>query len=198
MKRLRYTLAVLTHGTGPTLTESLESFNACVSPAPDEFVLHRDPGDGFCVATHALWDKAILAGNDYVFWLEHDFVILRPVDLNQLAAVLNSDPRLSQVALMRDAVSEPEKKAGGLFESRQGATRWDREEWGYTQTDYVLTTNPSLMRTQFMAANPWPDYPAECEGRFGIDLRERGFVAGVWGDGSPWVRHIGIRDGHGY
>lgn len=195
---MKYTLAILTHGQAATLTDAIESFGDMVSPQPADRVIHCDPGDGFCVATRTLWNRCVVVGNEFTFWLEHDFVFTRDVDLLEMAAVLREEPRLTQIAFMRNAVSAPEKRAGGLFESRRGAELWEKSEWGYMQTDYVLTTNPSLMLSQFMAANPWPDYEANCEGLFGIDLRERGFVGGVWGDGSPWVEHIGVRDGHGY
>lgn len=194
-----YTLAVLTHGSSDTLAESLASFDEMISPAPADRILHHDTeSHGFCRATSALWEKALQVGNEYVFWLEHDFVFMRPLDLRELATVLDATDRLSQIALMRDAVNAIEKKAGGLFESRNGPERWERYEWGYAQGDYVMTTNPSLMKFAFMSANPWPDYESECEGKFGIDLHERGFVGGVWGDGSPWVKHIGVRTGHSY
>ena len=62
-----------------------------------------------------------------------------------------------------------------------------------------FTTNPSLMRRQFMAENPWPaEYDQRCEGLFGIDLRERGYSFGAWGSGEPWVRHLGRRDRSGW
>lgn len=195
---MKYTLAVLTHGSSDTLYECLASFDEMVTPAPTTRLIHKDPGAGFCGATRILWQKAVLVGNDYVFWLEHDFLFNRPVDLHELAQELDENQRLTQISLMRDPVSAPEITAGGLFEFLQGDSMWDKQSWGYIQTHYVITTNPSLMRSQFMAANRWPDYPNQCEGRFGVDLRERGFVAGVWGEGAPWVSHIGIRDGHGY
>lgn len=146
-----------------------------------------------------------MSEHDHVLWLENDFTLLRNVDLREIAAVLDSNTELSQMSLMRDAVNEAEKLAGGLFESRPGEYehRTTVMDEGHTvewmlQRSYVITTNPALMRRQFMADNPWPDYPSNCEGKFGFDVRARGFAAGVWGDGSPWCRHTGTRTGRGY
>lgn len=150
---------------------------------------------GFCRSTKASWECASRAVEDHVFWLEHDFEFLRPVDLRELASILDRLPHYAQMALMRDAVNSDEIAAGGLYELR-------RDE--YTPLDHwlshrsYLTTNPSLMRTDFLRENPWPGYDSECEGRFGIDLVAAGYQFGAWGSGEPWVRHIGERTGHGY
>jgi len=208
--------------TAPVMTEIAASWS---------YVNTRTGGFGFCGATRLAWDHAVRPSHDpldvdhdYVFWLEHDFEIIRPVDLGPLARQLDHDPSLAQMALMRDAVNEVERAAGGLFESRPGQyeLRWSQDpedQVGTIWTDPLapdgapkalyrtdvwhahrsyFTTNPSLMRRSFMEREPWPDYESECEGRFGIDLARKGYRYGVWGDGSPWCRHIGIRDGHSY
>jgi hypothetical protein len=150
---------------------------------------------GFCGATRELWAGAAAGWCDYVFYLEHDFEFLRPVDLTQLAVVLDANPALAQMALMRDAVNAEEKAAGGLYESRPG--QYAKRD-GWLEHSAYLTTNPSLMSAEFMRRNPWPDYPDRCEGRFGIDLLDAGYRFGAWGTGEPWVRHIGERTGFGY
>lgn len=219
MSELNYRLAVLTHGRSADLvSRALASFDAHVTPAASAgtLVYHDGPiGDettasnnghiistmkqqGFCAATADLWRYASEPGADYVFWLEHDFEFVRDVDLRDLATVLDADHTISQLSLMRDAVNERERAAGGLFESRNGAENWERHSWGYIQSDYVWTTNPALIRRAFMVDNPWPDYPDQCEGRFGIDLSQRGYRGGVYGDGSVYCRHVGVRDGFGY
>jgi hypothetical protein len=217
---IRYQLAVLTHGRMSTLDETLESFFENVSPRPADVrilgdgifrslesewtVRHRDgyslrggPAQvGFCRATGQLWTWACDSDIPYVFWLEHDFLFLDRLDLHELAAVLDSDHTLAQMALMRDAVSEQEIAAGGLVESRPGEYEAMR---GWLRHRSYLTTNPNLMRTEFMRSNPWPDDGLpECEGRFGLELVRQGYRFGVWGDGEPQVEHIGVRSGAGY
>lgn len=229
---------------------------------------------GFCESSKRAWAIAVSgmgiphplaeeAAYEHVFWLEHDFVFTRNVDLRDLAAVLDTNQGstvavpehmpgnpsstgltgykttvggLAQMALMRNAVNNQEKAAGGLFESRPGqymargtacsgcggelawvtTTPPGYSGWACTtlggcshpplapapvwlEHRSYFTTNPSLMRRAFMAEHPWPDYPDQCEGRFGIDLIQAGYSFGVWGDGSPWVEHIGAaRTGFGY
>lgn len=216
---MKYRLCLLTHGDALTLDRTIESFAAMVTPRPADLVCVVDGEGGrlppieplgqwggiflseqrgFCGATAALWQQASKDGPEHIFYLENDFEIVRPVDLARLAEILDADPALSQLTLMRDAVNDRERRAGGLFESYEGAKRWEQHDWGLIQSDYVMTTNPSLMRRAFMWENPWPEHEEECEGKFGIELREKGYRGAVYGDGSPWCRHIGVRTGKGY
>jgi len=222
-----YTLAMLTHGRGDHIHTTIRSFLDKVKPEPSRVIVYSDGplqtwvsgmprhtlivGDeqrGFCRATGRLWKWASDPGDDvpeFTFWLEHDFVFLRPVNLTDLATVLDANKEMAQMQLMRGPVSKEEIAAGGLYEMRRN---------DYEKTQAVLsggilapllrhrayfTTNPALIRTAFMAANQWPDDDEpHCEGRFSIDLVQRGFSFGVWGSGEPWVEHVGRRDGFGY
>lgn len=235
---MRYRLAVLTHGHGTTLPGTLTSFAAQVTPPPADVVIHSDGSDagrrsyafaaqlgcdvtlsdsfapqGFCRSTWHLWREAAQGDHDYVLWLEHDFEFTRPVDLRELATVLDLHPALAQMALMRDAANPAEVAAGGLYELRRDHyverettitdPADDSPEPGFWTAPWLehtayFTTTPSLMTRRFMADNPWPAYPEQCEGRFGIDLAHRDRTFGVWGDGTPWVRHTGQRSGFGY
>lgn len=233
---LTYRLAILTHGDSAPLQRTLRSFEENVTPEPLDVVYVYDGSVmpfarkvgygsstrtvsvgkplGFCGATKRLWEEAAEPGVQFVFWLEQDFEFVRPVDLRALATVLTVNPQLAQVALMRDAVNETEKNAGGLFESRPGQYRQQMEVLAddgvaddrdpsatlipWLEHEIYFTTNPSLMLRSFMEANPWPDYPEFCEGKFGLDLRAKGFRFAAMGSGEPWVRHVGVRDGFGY
>jgi hypothetical protein len=230
-----YLLVVLTHGADPEpLRRTLDAFRENVRPLPTAALIHVDgPGGldprqataiendwtewrlieqpepvGFCAATRRAWSLAAASTLPYVFWLEHDFEITRPVDLEPIGWTLDAYTDVAQIALMRDAVNDQERAAGGLYESRPGQYD-DRltaapdpvagvSFWPWLSHRSYFTTNPSLMRTAWMAENPWPDYESECEGRFGIDLVARGFRFGVWGEGDPWCRHVGQRSGFGY
>lgn len=237
-KTPRYRVAVLTHGKGECIAETLESFEALVTPRPIDWIIAQDgegywtiprvfegyagqpwPGQvGFCEASRRLWHLACRSGEhnygergeafyippppEFVFWLEHDFRFLRPLDLMPLMEQLLLDPKLAQMALVRTPVSMEEVAAGGLIESRPGEFELIRAQRPGDTTFHpflrhrsYFTTNPSLMLTTFMQANPWPDYEAECEGRFGLDLLKKGYDFGAWGGGAPWVEHIGTRDG---
>ena len=238
---MRYLLVVLTHGDKATLSDTLDSFAEHVQPAESEAAIVFDSAEqfehdrtrlrslapllrstrgplGFCGATRLAWGIAAESSRfDYVFWLEHDFVFIRPVDLREPKFVLDQNPQLAQMQFMRDATNPDEAAAGGLFESRRGQywphsaffdrfkgdpgkldTPHEMYEQAWLEHRSYLTTNPSLMRREFMATHPWPAYPDQCEGRFGIDLAQAGFTFGVWGSGEPWVKHVGVRSGFGY
>ena len=225
---MRYILAVLSHGapTSRYAERALRSFVGNVEPSPVVTVyLHDGPGEcytglpegpkeyassgaqaGFCGATRELWQRALIAaaayGAPFVFWLEHDFVFERRVSLPMLADVLLGKPALAQISLMRGAENAKEKRSGGVVQSFPALTFAPHppltEHPVWLEHDAYFTTNPSLMRTRFMLDNQWPEYEDQCEGRYGIDLRQRGYRFAVWGDGAPWVRHIGTRDGKGY
>lgn len=217
---MNYRLVVLTHGDCEPLLSTIDSFCENVSPLPTSMYIHVDgptvdvpvpttsirsveialaePARGFCGSCRAAWAEATRGGHEFVFWLEHDFRFTQPVDLEQLASVLDANPQLAQMALMRQAVNKKEWDAGGLVGSRPGQFE---PRGGWLEQRAFLTTNPSLMKREFMVKNPWPDpaeMPSECEGMFGIHLREQGYSFGMWGAGEVWVVHTGARTGWGY
>jgi len=223
---MTYRLVVLTHGASDTLEPTLRSFHEHVTPKTADYVCIRDgggklppinpdgqtwrgtvlqPQQGFCAATRAAWKAATLPGPDHVFWLEHDFLFRQDVDLRPIMETLEQDHRLAQMQFMRGPVSARERRAGGLYQLRKDAYSQaftnllsSSAAYPYLEHRAYFTTNPSVMRREFMQACPWPTHESECEGKFGIDLVERGFKFGVWGAGEPWVDHIGKRDGFGY
>lgn len=217
---MRYRLVVLTHGPDLTLSETVRSFDHWVRPFPEERILvcdgpvpeipldlrtyfdqvyqHDSAPQGFCHATREAFGIAGMAGSEFVFYLEHDFRFTRDVDLGLLAEVLKADPMLAQMALIRQPVNTKERAAGGLVESYSPGTF----EWGDGFQEWLIhrayfTTNPSLMRSEFLRAHPFPTTP-QCEGLYGAQLRADGFAFGAWGSGEPWVTHFGERTGRGY
>lgn len=227
-----YRLVCLTHGESPTLDYTLESFFEKVDPPPESVVIACDgPGEitlpdwftsgaagnfwgkqlGFCGAVKELWHIATegkrnhlyqMHDPSFVFWLEHDFIFEKRVDLRPMAVALSINTRLSQMQLMRASVNPDEHKAGGVMQQHISRGSEFLKRWTYgapwLEHNAYFTTNPSLMSVSFMRQNPWPAYNRECEGKFGIDLKSRGYTFGVWGEGETWVRHIGERTGFGY
>lgn len=198
-----YTLCILSHADH-TPAEAEVSFVQNVNVVPRTILRWHDANrDGFCRSTRNLWRMAAEESPDeYVFWLEHDFRFTRPVDLHLMANILDHGP-YAQVSLMRQAVNKQERKAGGIVQSRPGEFT-DKAGW-LEHTSY-FTTNPSLMRRDFMQAHTFGDdrhrlpQDIRCEGLFGMALIEQGFRFAVMGNGEPWVEHVGWRDatGHGY
>lgn len=170
-------------------------------------VIGADTQRGFCHATARAWAEGAKPGVSHVFHLEHDFEIAEPVDLRDLAEVLDETPALAQMSLMRQAVNHAERAAGGLYELRRDdyelrtMCTTNAKDVHFLRHRMYVTTNPSLMRRDWMEQHPWPDphmVTAECEGIYGWALREQGWDFGVWGDGTPNCMHVGVRDGIGY
>lgn len=218
---MKYALCLLTSPGRDTVERTLRSFAEKVSPRPSELLCYSDGlttlppllyegmqwrgkvakwQGGFCRATRALWEHAATAESPWIFWLEDDFEFTRAFDLNNLALVLEHEPRVAQMALYRNPVNEQEIAAGGYIAEhpeeyeRRGAG--SRLPW--FEHRHHFTTNPSLFRRD-LTSYDWPDGPY-CEGKFGLRLRELRpeTTFGVWGTGDPWVQHIGERVGLGY
>jgi hypothetical protein len=161
---------------------------------------------GFCGAIQQGWQRLRDAPFefDYVFHLEEDWLFERPFNLAHLAALLDAEPRLAQVAFRRNAVAPAEKRAGGLVElwpQMYEEKRWSDGEIvvDYLEHSLYFTTNPSLYRRSLIDST-WPDGP-RCEETFGEALVAHGYRFALLGRHAdrPWVRHTGtIRTGTGY
>lgn len=159
---------------------------------------------------------------DYVCHLEDDFTFNDPVDLDDLAYVLNGHRHLAQLAFRRQPINDVELAAGGIVES------WPDEYVEHTalgrNPDHAFgalghqwlehrlffTTNPSLYPRQLCAVG-WPEADRS-EEAFTRRLLDDGLPWGIapadvrfgyWGarDSGEWVHHIGTddrRDGTGY
>jgi hypothetical protein len=220
-------LAITTDGRGELLEQTIASLLEQVSGLDGPRMIFDDSGDmayvrwlretyereGFTIAygrerlgqgeaIARAWGH--LAGKAYrespfVFWCEDDFLFERPVDLEEIRAVLEERPHLAQMALLRQPWFPGEVKAGGVVERDpdeyervvDGERRWlEHRLW--------FTLNPCLFPRELCEL----DRPTghKHEWHFSRKLckdPERRF--GLWGDGTPWVTHIGReRAGRGY
>lgn len=230
-------LLVMTDGRDH-IFDTLRSFDEQVSGPISERWIHDDSGSpanadrlraafpayrvistpgrsGFGGAIRSAWDMLrVGSGAPFVFHLEDDFTFSRPVDLGQLAQVLDREPDLIQLALRRQPWSDAERAAGGVVELHPEAyheceqvitdDRCTEAKWSATWLEQRMffTTNPSLYRRQLLRWNNWPKGPRS-EGRFSHQLLNRYPDArfGYWGarDSGEWVQHIGAeRTGRGY
>jgi len=165
-------------------------------------VLESQKRLGFGGAIERAWQ--IILDNydfDYVFHLEDDFIIEKPVDLKDFMAVLEERPYLQQMALLRQAWNEEEKKAGGIVQ--QNPDQFVPNQCrGYSWVEHrrFFTTNPSLYRRELVKRG-WPNVK-NSEGNFTLELTKDPTVQfGMWGPKftEPWVNHIGNeRIGSGY
>jgi hypothetical protein len=215
---VRYGLLLVTHGDAPHMETTLESAFLNLHPLPSTLYAVVDGPDsrlpsneflgpwhitqhasqhGFCRSCRTGWKlarkQAYEDNLDFVFWLENDFRLLRPVPITDMAEALDEHRHVAQMALMRQAVNDREVDAGGVVESRPGAFH-DRAGW--MEHLEFWTTNPSLIPTRTFDAFDWP-VESRCEGLFGLWAKQQGATFGYWGDGGVWVEHIGHRDGSG-
>ena len=217
-------LLVITDGRRSCLERTLESFALCTSPetifqraivndCPDPdyaswidtlgFDVHVRPSRtkrGFAGAIAAGW-AAIAPDATHVFHLEDDFLFTRYVNIRAMVTVLDQHPHLAQMALRRQAWSDPEKAAGGVVEQNPDSyTDCTDGTNSWLEHRLFFTTNPSLYPRRTMNT-PWPVVP-ESEGRFSRALlADQTARCGYWGkrNDDPWVIHLGVtRLGSGY
>jgi hypothetical protein len=145
-----------------------------------------------------------LSGRSYqehpwIFHCEDDFLFEHDVDLREMVDVLEPRPYLAQMALLRQPWFPGEVKAGGIVErdpdEYERVVEGDRE---WLQHRLWFTLNPCLYRRELCEL----DRPTghKHEWHFSRQLcKDPDVQFGIWGDGTPWVRHIGEkRFGRGY
>lgn len=226
-------LLVITDGRGDYLADCIASLDALHGPVTERW-MYDDTGDdtyraklaatypqfrhinggprqGFAGAIRSAWAQlAEHSAADWVFHLEQDFVLNRPVDLACMVEVLAARPYVAQMALRRQPWNAAERAAGGVVEQhpRDYIDRCDLltgAEW--LEHRLFFTTNPCLYRRSLMSVG-WPGGP-QSEGHFLRRILTEGTpeAAGVllrfgyWGsrNDGPWVTHIGHqRAGIGY
>jgi hypothetical protein len=218
------TLLVMTDGRKDCLLETLASFEQMVAGPIERRIIHDDSGDpayrswlsetfapdfaviggaraGFGGAIHRAWNLLAHTPEQFVFHLEDDFTFNRPIDLADLAEVLDQHPHLVQIALRRQPWNDEEKAAGGIVEQHPGDyTEVSLNGFSWLEHRRFFTTNPSLYRTD-LCRGGWPDV-GNSEGIFTHQLLADPEVRfGFWGsrDSGEWVTHIGQeRVGTGY
>lgn len=160
------------------------------------YVVGPEPGDwrpGHPWSRGQLWRylgrKAI---GDYIFGTEDDFTYDRPVDLVPMMETLAAHPHLRQLALLRAPVFPLELAAGGIIE--QHPERYEHVSAnGHSRVEHRdhFTNNPSLYRRSLPSTEGLPVTEGS-EVAFARQLnRDPKSRFAYWGDGTPWVSHIG-------
>lgn len=167
---------------------------------PDWTVIGDGPSVGFGAHVRRLWNHAGDTDAQWLFTVEEDFTFNRPVDLGELALVMNHQPHLVQMALRRQAWFPKELAAGGVVEQHpdkytdhsDGVAHW-------LEHRLFFTTNPALVRIEWIRRHPWPPV-AHSESVFSRKVLRSRVRAGYWGarTDAPWVTHDGERVGTGY
>lgn len=173
-----------------------------------------DEAIGMCGAMERCWLAAAESGDrglGWIFHLEDDQLLLRPINIFHLALVQAStwgyrERALAQMALVR-APWGAEIPHGGYIPkdpgwyNRVGAIRHGGpHEWIETTRNWA--TSPALYRAELCQEFEWPTEP-NCESLIGPRIRERypEAVFGLWGHGECQYAHIGVEraeGAHGY
>lgn len=229
---MNYLLALLACGREDYTRRTLAAYAELLSPAPSAFYCYDDGGQldldavwpeawaevprtlesrptrvGRCAGHANLWKHAAASEFDYVWTVEDDILLLRPLDLTLVAALLESEPTLKQVALIRapwgseipfGSFVEQRKALGHDWYERRKTTRPGFEtqasqdiEWIESTWDW--TSSPALLSTTLPREVVWPA-EAGCESALGpaIMARYPDAVSGYLGAGELWCSHIGL------
>lgn len=171
-------------------------------PKLDHYIFVQDPDHqlGFAGAVREGWRRVLDTDARWVLHLELDFTFDRPIPVHDMVGVLEADPSLTQMALLRQPWNDEEKAAGSIFNLIRdqltpvtaGGHTWlaHRRHW---------TTNPCVY-PRWVAERGWPTR-SESEGVFGAELlaSDPRLRSAYWGAGEEWCTHVGdLRTGTGY
>lgn len=178
--------------TGPTRTVIFDdagdaAFTDWLYTLPDVSVASWGRNRGFTRSINLAWMWLVRhAVEPWVFHLEEDFTFDRPVDLTDLVEVLAGDETLDQIALLRHPFFPREHRAGSIIAEHPDAYT---DAGTHLAHQLVFTTNPSVYRRDLCHAG-WPQQSSS-EKAFTRARVADGRHFAYWGQGEPWVTHIG-------
>lgn len=201
MEYMRKTIAGLTQLDGPINSWIIHDDSG--SPVYREWMQYEFPDyeifstpgrSGFAGAYHSAWKLLRQRNPEWVFSTEDDFVMDKRVPLLDMMVPLK-DPRVVQMALLRQPWNDKERECGGVIQCNP-ESYINHGDWLSHRN--FFTTNPSLMHGSMMQKYEWP-LVDHSEGIFSHQLfNGTENVSGYW-KGTQWCTHIGHeRVGHGY
>lgn len=136
-----------------------------------------------------------LAEGDYFALWEEDFVAIAPIDLQEMAYVLDARQHLAQLAVLRQPWWTNEIMHGGVLEAKIAEGHEVLDVDGVLEHRAFFTCNPTVLPRRTFS-QPWP-MGQWSESRFGQTLLHDpevrfGMLPGVR------VEHVGMRQGFGY
>ncbi len=225
---MRYLLAVLTCGRPEYLKPTLESYARFLDPSPTAIYAWDDglktPKEAFtafngiplrvegerellgrCAGHGKLWQAAESFSAPYVFTIEDDVVLLRPLNLVHLADVLRLESTVQQIALVRCPWGREIEHGGYIpmtpenYERRTTVENGRGAHWMASTVNWA--SSPALVPTRLIREVEWPT--EDCEHNLGPAILEQhpDAVSGHWSWGDPWCAHIGmerVEAAHGY
>ena len=210
-------VVVLTNGRRDTLAKTLHSAgqmlrgpvgrcvvvaDRCRPDVPAGWDVERVSGGDYTKAVRAAIDTAVASGQPWVFFCEDDFTFNEPVDLTAMQTILDANPHVAQLTLLRQPWYPEEVAAGGVIEAYPDWQDSFAQRAGWIEHRAYWSMNPMLTRRSFLAAHPWPPKPGS-ERRFsqGLFAGEADTTVGIVGQigDPPRCTHIGVdRAGSGY
>lgn len=159
-------------------------------PTKFDFVKNK-PRRGLAGAIQTGWD-ALDKDIDYVFHLEDDFIFPDVVDIELMIELLEYEPELAQVALLRQPWSPQEQQAGGIYSIEPERFK---QKYGFVQQSHLFTFNPCLYPIGVAR-----DYRAGLEAELTAKLLADDWRFGYLGElgDDPKTIHIGIRRSRNY
>lgn len=189
-----YLLTVLSTGRQQYLDRMLASLDEHLHPAPAEmFVFTDEERIGQCAAHARCWQHAAESGFDWVFHIEEDFVVLRPIDVEHMTELMYAQPHLFQLSLMRQAWGAEIEWGGYVAKDPGWYQRRTDNGWEWIETTRNWANAPTLFRTDLAREFPWPVEPG-CETTIGPQMLARYPEGrfGILGLGEVQACHIGV------
>lgn len=161
---------------------------------PSASIVSSGKRSGFDGAVRNAWRALRDIDADYILWCEDDFVINEYIDVDDMIFVLEQDPNMQQLVLMRQPWNEQEVAAGSIISvDPQDFVEWhDEYGHGWLQHRKYFSTNVNLHRKSLLDRE-WP-VGQHSEGRFSIELfKDPEAHVAIWGRRSdpPKITHIG-------
>lgn len=163
---------------------------------PEFHHVHHRRRKGTVEAVRSGWRSALRTGADYVFHTEEDFTYNEPVEIDQMAALLDAYTQFAQVVLKRDPYNSQEHEAGGFMELAPELYQEHKSELGvWCEHKRLFSSNPSLIPRRVLQMSPFTG-----EAQFGQTCVRRGLRFAYWGAKTdpPRVTHIGVERSVGW
>ncbi len=184
------------------LPECRRTFNDFVDTGGDRVqtvVDDRDHRLGLSGAVQAAWDWAIDRGFDYLFHVEEDFRFRTPIDLIQMAHLLDTHPHLAQVCLYRQADPRTSEIDVGGYMGLDPDAYTDRETDGIKWVEHqeCFSLNPCLIPIRILARG-WPQGGGESDFTTECVMDDLSFALLGTKSDLPRVEHVGWSRGEGW
>jgi hypothetical protein len=158
---------------------------------------------GYSGAMQKVFDVFKESGNKYMLHLEDDYVLEHEFSIEDVITVLENNPDVAQMSIMRQPWFQNEIDHGGVLEALEvGGSKFQEvntQGFDWARHKAFYTCNPNIAQS-WVTNYKWPE-GSWSESRFSKTIFQDGKECGIWGSRSSWpyVKHIGrVRNGTGY